>query len=719
MQGLQFEQREYAEAQEEGGDELLDSLLAVARLHGLAASPHTARAGLPLEQGALTPSVLPRAAQRLGMSARVVQRPLERITALSVPAILLLRDNQACVLLDPIADTRVRVLQPESGDGESDLELVDLQALYTGYAVFLRPGHRYDDRTPPVRGECEGHWFWGTLSESWRLYRDVLLASLLINLFALASPLFVMNVYDRVVPNNAIETLWVLAAGVSVVYLFDFVLRSLRGYFIDLAGRKGDVVLSARLFERVLGMRLNARPASVGAFAGNLREFDSIRDFFTSATITTLVDLPFAILFFLVIYLIGGPLVVVPLVVVPLLFAYGFAIQPALRRAAQHSFVASSKKNAVLVESLNGIEAVKLLGSEGRAQRMWEEAVADIAKSSAHSRLLSASAANLAQVSQQMVTVAVVVFGTYLITAGELSMGALIGVVILASRAVAPMAQLAGLATRFNQAYAAYQSVNQIMQLPIERPPGKVFVTRPVIRGDIDFDNVSFNYPNQDFSALDRVSFRIKAGEKVAVIGRIGSGKTTLHKLISGLFEASDGAVRVDGADIRQYDPADLRSNIAYVTQQADLFYGSVRENLTMGIPNAEDEAILRAARLAGVTDFVNRHPMGFDMPVGEGGNWLSGGQRQSVALARALLLDAPVLLLDEPTGAMDSGTEELIKRGLLEAMPGKTLVLVTHRASLLELVDRIVVMDNGRVAADGPKEQVVDALRCGRIKMQ
>ncbi len=719
MQGLQLEEPVHAATHEDGSDFLLDSLLAVARLHGIAASPHAARAGLPMEQSVLTPAMLPRAARRLGMSARVVKRPLSRITALSVPAILLLHDNQSCVLIEPIAGERVRVLQPESGDGEIDLGLAELQAGYSGYAVFLRPGHRYDERTPPVRGERHGHWFWGTLFESWRLYRDVLVASLLINVFALASPLFVMNVYDRVVPNNALETLWVLAVGVTMVYLFDFLLRTLRGYFIDLAGRKSDVVLSARLFERVLGMRLNVRPASVGAFAGNLREFDSIRDFFTSATITTLVDLPFAVLFFVVIYLIGGPLVVVPLVVVPLLFAYGFAIQPALRRAAQQSFIASSKKNAVLVESLNGIEAVKLLGSEGRAQRVWEEAVASIAQSSAHSRLLSASAANLAQVSQQMVTVAVVVFGTYLITAGELSMGALIGVVILSSRAVSPMAQLAGLATRFNQAYAAYQSVSEIMQLPIERPPGKVFVTRPVIHGDIDFDNVSFNYPNQDFHALDRVSFRIKEGEKVAVIGRIGSGKTTLHKLICGLFEASEGAVRIDGADIRQYDPADLRSNVAYVTQQAELFFGSVRENLIMGIPNADDEAILRAARLAGVTEFVNRHPMGFDMPVGEGGNWLSGGQRQSVALARALLLDAPVLLLDEPTGAMDSGTEDLIKRGLHEAMPGKTLVLVTHRASLLELVDRIVVMDNGRVAADGPKDQVVEALRSGRIKMQ
>lgn len=718
MSGLPLQETPFA-GEADLSDPLLDGLLAVARLHGLVASPHAARAGLPLEQGVLTPSLLPRAARRLGLSARLVKRPLRRITELSVPVILLLRDNQACVLLEPVGGDRARVLQPDSGDGEIELDAAELGTAYSGYAVFLRPVHRYDRRTPPVREPHHGHWFWGTLSESWRLYRDVLLASLLINLFALASPLFVMNVYDRVVPNNALDTLWVLAVGVTLVYGLDFLLRTLRGYFIDLAGRKSDVRLSAQLFERVLGMRLDVRPDSVGAFAANLREFDSIRDFFTSATITTLIDLPFAVLFFMVIYLIGGPLVMVPLVAVPLLFAYGFAIQPALRRAAERSFRASSRKNAVLVESLTGIEAVKLLGSEGRAQRQWEQAVAEIAQASAHSRLLSASAANLAQVAQQLVTVAVVVFGTYLITAGELSMGALIGVVILASRAVSPMAQLAGLATRFNQAYAAYRSAGQIMQLPVERPADKTFLARPVIRGDIEFDQVGFGYPNQDVRALDRVGLRIQAGEKVAVIGRIGSGKTTLHKLICGLYQADEGAVRIDGADIRQYDPADLRSNLAYVTQQAELFYGSVRDNLTMGIPNAEDEAILRAARLAGVTEFVNRHPLGFDMPVGEGGSWLSGGQRQSVALARAILLDAPVLLLDEPTGAMDSGTEDQIKRGLDEVLPGKTLVLVTHRASLLSLVERIIVMDNGRVAADGPKEQVVEALRSGRIKMQ
>jgi len=699
-------------------DPLVGCLLILARHHGLPASEYAITAGLPLTDGRLLPSQFDRAAARIGLRARLSERRLEDLDELITPAVLLLDDERACVLLGPVGEAEARLLLPDNPDAEVTLARDELERLYAGYAILASPAHRYDARTPAAGdSDAEGHWFWGTIAESWQIYRDVILASLLVNLFAVASPLFVMNVYDRVVPNQAIETLWVLAIGVVVIYGFDFLLRSLRGHFIDVAGSRADIELSARLYERVLGLRLNVRPASAGAFANNLREFDGIREFFASLTLTTFVDVPFSLLFLLVIWLIAGPLVLVPLAAIPLLLLYGLFVQPRLRRAAEQGMRASAQKNATLVEALVEAETVKALGVEGRLQKHLESSVAEAAQWSAQARSWALSATNLATLLQQLVSVGVVVFGVYMIADGLLSMGALIAAVILSGRAVAPLAQIAALLTRYFQASTALESLNQIMEMPVERPAGKVFVTRPVLQGDIEFDGVTFCYPGQELPALRDASFRIKSGEKVAIIGRVGSGKTTINRLIGGLYQAELGAVRIDGIDMRQLDPGDLRHNIAYVSQDNQLMFGSIRDNLTMGIAHADDERIVRAAKLSGVADFVNRHPLGFDMPVGEHGGMLSGGQRQAVALARALVQDAPVLLLDEPTGSMDNSSEEHIKRELANVVQGKTLVLITHRASLLELVDRVIVVDTGKVVADGPKAQVLEALRAGRIK--
>jgi len=378
---------------------------------------------------------------------------------------------------------------------------------------------------------------------------------------------------------------------------------------------------------------------------------------------------------------------------------------------------AAAQKNATLVEALVEAETVRALGVEGRLQRQLERSVAETARWTAEARQWALSATNLATFLQQMVSVGVVVTGVYLIADGVLSMGALIAAVMLSGRIVVPMAQIAALLTRYFQASTALGSLNEIMQMPVQRPDGKVFVTRPVIQGSIEFDHVTFRYPHQELPALQDASFRIAPGERVAIIGRVGSGKTTVNRLIAGLYEAQEGAVRIDGVDMRQLDPGDLRHNIAYVSQDNQLLFGSIRDNLTMGVPHADDERIVRAAEQSGVAGFVNRHPLGFDMPVGEHGSMLSGGQRQAVALARALVQDSPVLLLDEPTGSMDNSSEEHIKRELATVVEGKTLVLITHRASLLELVERVIVIDAGKVVADGPKAQVLEALRAGRIK--
>ncbi len=698
-------------------DPLLRCLVLLTKLQHRPFSADALSAGLPLENHRLTPDLFIRAAQRAGLSARVVKRPLAKISSLILPAVLLLDKEQACVVLEinPVKG-KARILQPETGEGEQELSLQELEQHYLGHAIFVWPEHRFDERTPETLHIPTRHWFWGTLSKSWRIYRDVLVASLLINLFALASPLFTMNVYDRVVPNGAIETLWVLALGVSIVFVFEAVMRALRGYFIDVAGMKADVLLSAMIFEKVLGVKMEVRPASVGAFASNLREFESIRDFITSATITTLIDLPFLFLFLLVIAFIGGPLVIVPAVGIVLIGLYGLIIMMPLRKAIENTYRASAQKNATLIESLTGMETIRTLGAEGPVQRKWEQAVGYIAQWGVRSRLLSTSAVNVSTFLQQLASVAVVILGVYLIVENELTMGALIACVLLSGRAMAPMGQVASLATRYHQTQAALKGLNDIMALPTERNAKNSFVHRPRLEGRIEFHDVSFSYPKQDIEALTNVSFTIEHGERVAIIGRIGSGKTTLEKLIMGLYEPSKGAIRIDGIDVRQVDPADLRRNIGYVSQDIMLFFGTVRKNITLGAPHADDRTLVNAAEIAGVTEFVNRHPLGFDMPVGERGEGLSGGQRQAISIARSLILNPPILVMDEPSNSMDNTSEERLKTRLAELTRNKTLILVTHRASMLDLVNRLIVIDNGKVVADGPKERVLEVLKQGNL---
>jgi ATP-binding cassette subfamily C protein LapB len=463
---------------------------------------------------------------------------------------------------------------------------------------------------------------------------------------------------------------------------------------------------------------MSARPPSVGAYANNLHEFDAFRDFFTSVTLTALIDLPFVFLFILTIWLIGGPLALVPLAVLPLSLCAALLIQRRLAGNVAELLRHSAQKHATLIETLTGIETVKSLGAEGATQRRWEQLTGTIAQLGLKTRFLSSSAINITVFLQQMASVTVVICGVYLIADGELSMGGLIAATILTGRALAPLGQVAGTLTRYNQARAAYASTDAIMHTPIERPADKVFLDRPLVEGNIEFRNVSFRYPEQDMAALDNISFRVNAGEHVAIIGRIGSGKSTIERLILGLYEPAAGAILVDGTDSRQLDPVDLRHNIGYVPQDGFLFYGSVRDNIMTGMPHADDHAVLNAATISGVTDFVDRHPSGFDMQVGERGERLSGGQRQSVAVARALLRDPPILVMDEPSNAMDNTTEEQFKQRLEKWFADKTLILVTHRASLLSLVDRVIVMDAGRIIADGPKERVLEALRQGHIKV-
>lgn len=701
-------------------DPLLDSLLDVARIHGRPSTRAALSAGLPLQNGRLTPSLMARAANRAGLNCRIVRRELFRIDAVQLPAILLLKGDESCVLLGWDGEGgQAQVLFPESGQTAFNLPREELAARYAGIAVFLQPRVKFDSRTPEVAKLAKRHWFWGTILEQWQVYRDVLTAAFLINVFALAIPLFTMNVYDRVVPNHAVDTLWVLAVGVIALLGLDLLLRMMRGHFVDLASARVDIQLSSTLMERVLGLKMEAKPASVGAFAATMKSFETVRDFIASATVSTLIDIPFALLFYLVIAWIAWPLVFIPILGFLVVFVYIYAIQQKMHELSETTYRAASLRNATLVESLTAMETIKGLGAESHVQASWEKTAAFLAKTSNQLRMLSLSATNSVQTIQQLASVAVLIAGVYLINAGYLSMGGLIACTMLTGRAMAPLGQLASLLIQYQGAKTALESLDKLMEKPIERPPESTFVHRPEIRGSIEFRNVTFAYPNAD-PILKDVSFRINPGESVVVLGRVGSGKSTLQKLVLGLYEPQQGSVLVDGIDLRQLDPADLRRNVGCVNQDAVLFYGTLRENIAYGAPYADDSAVIAAAELAGLRDFVNKHPRGFDMHIGERGESLSGGQRQCVAIARAFLMEPPILLLDEPTSAMDYTTESEFKTRLgrfaKRFSPGKTLLVATHRSSMIDLAERIIVIDEGRIVADGPRAQVLDALKTGQV---
>lgn len=700
-------------------DPLLGCLTILCTLLDRNISAEGLTSGLPLVDGMLTPELFVRAAQRAGVSARLVRRDLDSIGKLALPCVLLLDQQRACVLTHlRRSEGKATIILPEMGAGAREVDYAELASDYVGYALFARPEFQYDQRAQETKVKDPKGWFWGTIFGSWKLYVEVIIAAIMINAFVIANPLFVMNVYDRVVPNFAEETLWVLAIGILIVYLFDFLLKLLRAYLVDVAGKSADTQIAARLFQQMMGMKMAHRPPSAGGLANQLREFEHLREFFTSSTMTTLIDLPFIFLFLAIISVIGTwTIVIIPAFIVLVTVVVGMLMQIPMQRVVRETQRESQQKNAILIEAISGIETIKATGSEGRMQRSWETFVDKTARSAMVAHRWSSLAMTFSGSMMQMVTVAVVVVGVYEIQQGNMSVGALVACTILSGRALAPLSQIAGIATRFHQSRQALQGLDQMMKTPVERPEGRSFVNRPSFHGNIEFKNVAFTYPDAKTQALNDVSFKIEQGEKVGVIGRIGSGKSTLERLILGLYDPEDGSVLIDGTDTRQLDPADLRRAIGVVPQDVYLFWGTVRENIALGAPYADDGTILRAARIAGVDEFISKHPLGLDMPVGERGMSLSGGQRQAISIARALLLDPPILVLDEPTSAMDNTTEARFKARIGTLLANKTLILVTHRGSLLTLVDRLIVMDGGRIVADGPKDVVMEALNAGRIQ--
>ena len=696
----------------EAADPLLGALVLLTKHYGRPHSVNSLRSGLPLQDRRLTPALFVRAAARAGLSARVNRREIEEIPDMVFPVVLLLKDRDACVLLRRFVDKGVLMAEvafPLSGGGTDVVPIDKVAQLYDDYAIFVKPDFGLKHRAESEETKSAGDWFWDTLLKFWPTYSQVLLAAVLINLFALASPLFVMNVYDRVVPNHAEETLWVLALGVTIVIFFDFMLKTLRSYFVDNTGKRIDVLLSSKIFSQVLNIKMHARPDSSGAFANRLREFESLREFFSSAALVAMVDLPFVILFLVIIYAIGGVVVLAPALAVPVVLATGIFLQWPMRRAISKEIEQKSQKHGVILETIGALETVKSLGAESRMQRDWERFVGRAAKTSLGARLVAGTGINFSQTAMQLVTVGVILLGVYQIMQGEMTIGGLIACTIISGRAMAPLGQVAMLLSRYNQAMVALDSLNEIMELPVEREAGKTFLSRPDIKGDIKFNSVSFTYPGLNVAAIDDVSFHVKPGEKIAFIGPIGSGKTTISRLIAGLYEPTDGSVLLDNTDLRQIDPSDVRSHIGVVMQEVLLFQGSVRDNIAMGAPFADDAMILEAAKLAGVHEFVSRHPQGYDWMVGERGQALSGGQRQAIGLARALITNPQILILDEPTSMMDMQAEKMFMHRLGSVLADKTMILITHRPTLLSLVNRVVILGNGKIVKDESKDDVLN----------
>jgi ATP-binding cassette subfamily C protein LapB len=704
-------------------DTLLESLVLYTRLFHKPFSSESLLSGLPISSNLTnqilfsktnSKSLFSRAALRAGLKTTIIEKPIKNILSLQLPVILILSNENSCILESFNEDkTKAKIIFAADEPLEEWIEIDKLEDEYLGFAFMLKKVYEYEHENGKKTLDLSNqkHWFWSTLGFSRKIYFDCILASILINLFVLATPLFTMNVYDRVIPNNAQETLLVFTIGIVVVFLLDASLKFLRTYFLEMAGKKSDIIMSSIIFEKILDLQMHAHPKSVGSFANNIKSFDSIRGFLTNATLSILIDFPFAILFLAVIFYLSGVLVLVPISIIFIIVIYALMIKKPLQISIESTYEASAKKNGILIEALQNIETIKAQGLAGNIQFNWEESTGEIANKSLKSKLISSSIPTITSLLVGLNTVLIIVFGVFLIQKFELTMGGLIATMILSGRAIAPMGQIVGLITNFEDAKTSFKMLDDIVNKPLERPIAREFVKRPSLKGNIEFRNVSFKYPESEAYALKDVSFTIKEGEKVAFIGRIGSGKSTIAKLILKLYEPQEGSILIDGIDISQIDPADLRKKISYVPQDIHLFRNTIKNNILGSYKFVDDEWMIKCSKISGTDEFVKLHPVGYDMPIGERGAGLSGGQRQSVGIARALINDSKIYLFDEPTNAMDQTSESNVLNNLKENLEEKTLFLVTQKMNMLDLVTRVIVMNQGEKVLDGDKMEIIKKL--------
>ena len=693
-------------------DPVLECLSYLARQSDRPSSPVLLRAGLAVtDDGKLPFHQVEPALEQVGMRATPVSRGLKRWPSGKTPAILELDDQRAAVLLE----TRERdgLIYAPGVDEPMWIKLDELASAYTGRAVVVEVDPtRERENERPWDAARRRHWFW---SEIWKVRREfwpVLLAALIINLLAFAVPLFTMHVYDRVIPNEAVATLWVLALGVMLALAFDFVLRIARARLIDEVGRKLDAKLSQKLFEKVMNLPLAERQGSTGAFARRVSDYELVRDFFASTTVVLAVDVVFLVLFLVLITILAGWLVMVPIVGIIVMLTAGLSLQRSMGRAALDAQADSSLQHSVLVESIGGAETLKAAGAEGQMLGRWRRYSSMSAATQERMRRLTAVAVNLASISQQMISVGLLIGGFYQFQQGNMTMGAIIAIIMLAGRSLQPIGQLAFLITRGRQAFATLDSLQLMMETQDERHVALRSIVPEIRAGHIELADLSFSYPNAARPSLMGVNLKINPGERIGIIGRVASGKSTLGRVLCGLYPPSDGVMMVDGLDSRQYHPHQLRESFRFVAQDAEVFSGTVRDNLMLGAADADDQQLIDAVIRSGADIFLSRDAAGFDLPVGERGSRLSGGQRALLVLARALVSPSKMLFLDEPTGSMDTQTELYFIEHLKTALGREqSLVVATHRHNMLSILDRLIVIDGGKIIADGPREEVMKHL--------
>ena len=699
-------------AQTENQDFVLDCVRFLARSWRKSDSAATLTAGLPLKDGRMEVGLIEAAFGRIGVTIRPMEQALARLKEYDFPAILVPGDRPPLVVLRKLGRRAYRVYDPLLG-AEATFDAKALNARKSVRLLLASPNFEGVQEDSGRRFARNGHWFWSAVSGHAVSIWYVLLAAAFINVFAIAFPLFTMNVYDRVLPNSAETTLWVLAVGIALVAVFDLLLKLARAGVIEFVGRSIDFRLSSALFDRVLNTPMASRPSSTGAFVSRIGQYEVLREFVAASTLVMFVDALFLGIFAYIIALLVGWLVFFPLLAGLVSLVITVVVGVLSGRAVKSALAESSARNSVLVEALTGAQTVKASRAEGQLLRRWEAAVLASSQTQDRLRMLQSVATNTTAALSQLSLVGIIVGGSYAFTSGDVTTGAIIAAMMLSNRLIAPIGMIAGTLLRARTAMEAYRTVDSIMKLPDERPNRQSQMQRVVQAGRLNFSKVRFAYPGTKVFVLDGVSFSIQPGEKVGIIGRIGSGKTTIGRLLVNFHRATEGEVSVDGIDIDQYHPSDLRRAVGLVVQDPEIFNGSVRENITMSDPSASEERVLLAAKRAGVEEFVSRHPQGYDMPVGERGSLLSGGQRQTIALARAMLVEPKVMFLDEPSSSMDLATErQLIKHLEASLMPDQTVIIATHRYSLLSLVTRLMVIDNGRLIADGPKDDVLAQLR-------
>ncbi|ATG46185.1 type I secretion system permease/ATPase [Celeribacter ethanolicus] len=696
-------------------DPLVLGLIELCRVQGVSTSLAQLTDGLPAKAGErMSPDLAPSALRRANMSCRISHESLSAFPTHSLPVLLFLKEGHI-VVLEALSDTEAKVILPEAGGGRAIWDRATLEERFDGRILISKPldivSNRLDQKKKDGR-----HWIFGPVMENWWVYRDVMLASLAANILAIATALFSMQVYDRVVPNNAFDTLWILASGVGIAIVLEVALRIVRASLVDVSGRDLDLRLSAQLFNKVANMRLAHQPGSSGVFANQVRDFATVREFFTSSTVTAICDLPFVLIFVGIIAFIGGPIALVVLAGVILTVLPGIFLQKRLAAASRENTREGAALNGLLLETISNLETVKAARAEGRLQRAHAQLTATMATTAVRTREITSLMTNMVSAVQKVAYAGVIITGVYLISAGELTVGSLIACTLLSSRTMSPMGQVSGLLARWQHVRAAMEGLDKIMSLPVERPSDRHFVRAPNLSGAFALEEVTYRHDPSAPPVISIPALEIKAGEHVALLGGNGAGKSTLLRLLSGLTDPATGSVLLDNLAMSQIDPIDRRRQIGYLPQSVALFQGTLRDNLLLDHGTHSDDELLEALDAVGLGEFVRRHVRGLDLQL-TGNSNVSGGQRQSIGLARILLQDPKIVLLDEPTSAFDHVTEAKVIAHLKEWLQGRTTIISTHKRELLSLTERAIVLKEGRVARDGDLLKILNAARATSVQ--